>query len=152
LELWGLLSKRIVKMPKFFMLDSGLCSRLQGHTSEEAMWNSPQSGSLFETMVFSELVKTRDNFLLDWEIFTWRTKEKHEIDFVLKSGQKVVLIESKMAIQNIKPLSLDSEATKVFTPQTPKIVCYAGHKMERLDQETLAVPVSNLGRYLMELF
>jgi len=103
-------------------------------------------------MVFSELVKTRDNFLLDWEIFTWRTKEKHEIDFVLKSGQKVVLIESKMAIQNIKPLSLDSEATKVFTPQTPKIVCYAGHKMERLDQETLAVPVSNLGRYLMELF
>jgi uncharacterized protein len=146
------LSKRIIKMPKFFLLDTGLACRLQGHTSEDTTWNSPQAGSLFETMVFSELVKTRDNFLLDWDLFTWRTKEKHEIDFVLKSGQNFILIESKMAVQNLKPFALDLEAKKVFSKETPKIVCNAGTQIERIDHETLAVPISQIGRYLMDNF
>src|SRR4051812_16256126 len=101
-------------MPKFYFIDSGLCARLQSHTEEDLMWNSPQAGSLFETMVLSELIKTRDNFLLDWQIFTWRTKEKNEIDFVIQFGSKHIFIESKLAMQGIKSFPIDSEAHRVF--------------------------------------
>ena len=142
------LSKRIVKMPKFYFMDVGLCTRLQGQTDEDSVWNSPQAGSLFETLAFSELVKTRDNYLLDWKIYSWRTKEKHEIDFVVQIGSQVVFIEAKMAVQNVKSFELDPEALKVFPKPQHKIVVYAGNNVIQLDRDTAAVPISNIGVYL----
>ena len=142
------LSKRVIKMPKFYFMDTGLCARLQGHTTEDALWNSHQAGGLFESLVFSELVKTRDNFLLDWKVFTWRTKEKDEIDFVIQSGDRMFFAEAKMAVQNVKSFAMDREALKVFPPPHQKILVYAGSETMRLDPATHAVPVAQLGAYL----
>lgn len=145
------LSKRVVKMKKFYFIDVGICARLQGQTSSETAWNSAQSGSLFETMVFSELIKTRDNFLKDWSVATWRTKDQHEIDFILQRGpDDIVLIESKLAIHGAKPFKLDPEAMKVFSQPVKKVVVTAGGSQVMLDQETMAVPLGELGAYLLK--
>jgi uncharacterized protein len=143
------LSKRITKMKKLYFYDVGLCSRIQGHIDENLLWNSPQAGALFETLVFSEIIKTRDNFLKDWHLFTWRTKDQHEVDFILQNGKSFMFIEAKLAIHGAKPFAIDAEAKKVFAQPHKKIVVTAGGSEIRLDQETTAVPIQHLGEYLL---
>jgi predicted AAA+ superfamily ATPase len=145
------LSKRITKMKKMYFYDVGLCARLQGHTDESLLWNSAQAGSLFETLVFSEIIKTKANFLKDWRIFTWRTKEQNEVDFVLQNGKSFVFIEAKMAIHGAKPFTLDAEAQKVFPSPHQKIVVTVGGDKSRLDRDTISVPIHDLGNHLLEI-
>jgi predicted AAA+ superfamily ATPase len=119
------------------------------HNSEDTLWTSPQAGALFESLVFSELVKTRDNHLLDWSLHVWRTKEQHEVDFILLRGGRPTFIEAKLAIHGARPFALDPEARKVFPPPHDKLVVTAGGEVLRLDRETTAVPVGELGSYLL---
>lgn len=144
------LSKRIIKMPKLYFYDTGLCARLQGHTDPDLLWHSPQVGPLFETLVFAEIKKTILNHLLPWEVFTWRTKEQNEIDFVVETPKGILLIEAKLAIQNTGRLELDVEAKKVFKTVAKKIVVTAGGEKTQLDSETEAVPISQLSAALLE--
>lgn len=143
------LSKRITKMHKLYFYDVGLCARLQGHLDENVLWNSPQAGPLFETLVFSEIVKTRDNFLKDWRLFTWRTKDRHEIDFILQNGTEFHLIEAKLGIQNVRPFHLDAEIKKVFSFPCPKTVVTAGGEQLALGSETWSIPIQKLGTFLL---
>ena len=143
------LSKRITKMHKLYFYDVGLCARLQGHTDENILWNSPQAGALFETLVFSEIIKSRDNFLRDWRLFTWRTKEQNEIDFILQDGSEFHFIEVKLGIQSARPFKLDSEANKVFSSGGKKTVVTAGGSSGPLDKDTWSVPITELGSFLL---
>jgi len=78
---------------------------------------------------FSEIIKTCDNFLRDWQIYAWRTKEKAEIDFIVQGAGKTLFIESKLAIHGASPFDLDPEARKVFSPPYKKIVVSAREDM-----------------------
>ena len=144
------LSKRIIKMPKLYFYDTGLCARLQGHTDEDLLWHSNQIGPLFETLVFIEIRKTILNHLLPWEVFTWRTKEGKEIDFVIQTPKGILLVEAKLGIQNIGRVDLDSEGKKVFTSIRKKMVVTAGGERVKLDSDTQAVPISQLSANLLE--
>lgn len=77
----------LFKMPKIFFYDSGLAQMiwLKGLQKEII-------GSVFETSIFSELVKKygREN------IYFWRTKDKKEIDFVVRDKNKIIPIEVKI--------------------------------------------------------
>ncbi len=53
------LTKRLVKSPKVYFLDTGLACRLQGWSESLPVLNSPQMGGLFETLDFPEIHKTR---------------------------------------------------------------------------------------------
>jgi predicted AAA+ superfamily ATPase len=144
------LSKRVVKMKKLFFYDTGLCARLQGFNNLESLWNSPSAGGLFESLVFSEIMKTEANFLKNWSLYTWRTKEKKEVDFILEHGEKVYLIEAKLAVHGARPFSLDSEIKKVFSKNFHKVVVTSGGKSENLGDKTRSVPISKLGSFLIE--
>ncbi len=145
------LTKRITKMKKLYFYDTGICSRLQGHANETLLWNSPHSGSLFETLVFSELVKTRDNFLKDWQLHTWRTKEQNEIDFILRTERKTLFIEAKLGIHGAQPFELDREARKVFDPPFHKLIVTSGGEEIELNRDTTRVPISRLTDYLFKI-
>jgi predicted AAA+ superfamily ATPase len=143
------LSKRITKMKKLYFYDVGLCARLQGHTDENLLWKSAQAGSLFETLVYSEIVKTKSNFLKDWRIFSWRTKDQNEVDFVLQNDKSFLFIEVKLGIHGAKPFELDVEAKKVFGLPHHKIVVTVGGERTPLDRETQRIPIHELGNYLL---
>lgn len=145
------LSKRVVKMKKLYFYDTGLCARLQGHTDAALLWNSVFVGPLFETLVFSEIIKTKDNFLKDWHLFTWRTKDQNEIDFILETSKGIVLIEVKLSLHKALPINLDREAQKEFKKIKTKIVVVAFGEVENLDSTTKKVPIFKLGEYLLKL-
>jgi predicted AAA+ superfamily ATPase len=113
------------------------------------LWNSPQAGALFETLVFSEIVKTRDNHQKTWRLHTWRTKESAEIDFILEDDRRVLFLEAKLGIHGAAPILLDAEARKVFKPPFEKIVVTAGGEIAPVDRETRRVPLRLLGDFLL---
>ncbi len=107
-------TSRMVKAPKIFFLDTGLACRLQGFASPNLLLSSPQAGSLFECLVFAEVYKTIRNFDLPWQMYTYRTRDGDELDFlIVQEGKIIAQIESKMTLPlaNISaPKSLKSLA------------------------------------------
>ena len=117
------LSKRLIKSPKVFFIDTGLACRLQGWTSAQPIMTSPQQGHLFENLVFSEVFKTIQNFQLGWNISHWRSKEGEEIDFIIEKGPgKFLFIEAKVSPTSTKNVSQFAEVKKVFRENTPVLI------------------------------
>lgn len=120
------LTKRLIKSPKVYFIDTGLASRLQGWTSANPILTSPQQRNLFENLVFSEIYKMEINYQKGWNIYHWRSRDGEEIDFLLqKNPNEFLFIESKVSAFNSKNHSDFPEIKKVFKDKIPKlIVCH----------------------------
>jgi predicted AAA+ superfamily ATPase len=89
------LSKRIVKSPKLYFLDTGLLCYLLGIRIPEQLAHHPLRGAIVETFVASELIKNRYNNAQEPSLGFFRDSAGHEIDFVLDDGAETRLIEVK---------------------------------------------------------
>lgn len=147
------LNKRLIKTPKLYFLDTGLAVRLQGWQDSTPLFNSPQIGSLFETLVLAEIVKFIRNYRKDWQLFFWRTKEGEEIDFVLKTAENSVhVFEAKLAIQNVpQAVNYPPAFQKHFSPHAPLVVVAFGGKKLKLSANCLVLPIAELHDYLQGL-
>jgi predicted AAA+ superfamily ATPase len=146
------LNKRLIKTPKFYFLDTGLAARLQGWTDIIPLFNSPQIGFLFETLVLGEIVKFIRNYGKDWQLFFLRTKEGEEIDFLIKIGQVIYPFEAKLAIQGVsEPTPYPTVLKKDFPSASPLVIVTFGGKQLTLSKDCLVVPIANLHDYLQSL-
>ncbi|MDH7512057.1 MAG: ATP-binding protein [Clostridiales bacterium] len=92
------LGKRLVKSPKLYFNDTALASFLFGIHDQEALFNSPSFGNLFETLIVTDVLK---RFLHAGELpslYYLRTRDGLEIDLVIELGQKLHLFEIKGAM------------------------------------------------------
>ena len=89
------LSKRVLKSPKLYFLDTGLLCYLLGIRSPEQLAHHPLRGAIVETFVASELIKNRYNAAEEPSIGFFRDSAGHEIDFVIDDGADVRLLEVK---------------------------------------------------------
>jgi uncharacterized protein len=87
----------ITKMPKVFFFDTGLMQMLWFKKLQQEV-----VGSVFETGIYSELVKKYGTDQVNY----WRTKDKKEIDFVVKIANSALPIEAKMHFQRTVPTVL----------------------------------------------
>jgi uncharacterized protein len=145
------LNKRLVKTPKFYFLDTGLAARLQGYTDVGTLFRSPAFGHLFENLVLTEILKTRDHHRKNWNIFFWRSKDGEEYDFVICSETKTVILDAKVAIQSAKALHLSPRIRRDLGKNPVQAaVCTYGGKRVALSDSCLQVPVAELASYLLE--
>ena len=79
------------KASKIYWLDNGLRNYLVGDLSVST--SRTDYGALLENAVFAGLTKNKTEME---RLFYWRTKDKTEVDFVYKSGEKLIPIEIKM--------------------------------------------------------
>ena len=89
------LTKRLVKTPKLYFLDTGLCAYLTQWSSWETLEAGAMSGAIFETYVFSELVKSWWHRMQTPEIYYYRDKDGREIDFLLVRDGMLYPLEVK---------------------------------------------------------
>lgn len=87
--------KRLVKAPKLYFLDTGLCAWLLGITSEAALATHYARGALFETWVVSEALKWRGAHGPGQPLYFWRDNIGNEIDLLLEEGSAQTLVEIK---------------------------------------------------------
>lgn len=89
-------SKRLIKSPKLYFIDSGLACHLLGIRSAQDLFMHESRGALFESMIMMELVKGYFNQAVTPPLYFWRTMQGHEIDGVIeKNFDSQILIEIK---------------------------------------------------------
>ncbi|MBI2606179.1 MAG: ATP-binding protein [Deltaproteobacteria bacterium] len=141
------LSKRVVKSKKILMNDLGLATRLQGWRELEPLLLSPSLGQNFETLVYTEILRTRDHFNKRWNLHYWRTKQTEEVDFLIEDERgKIVAIEAKVTGADFNP----REYLKYFGAKNPiYVVTLAGREIRRSATCT-EIPIRNLARLLLD--
>lgn len=91
------LTKRLVKMPKLYFLDTGLLCHLVGLDLAEALDRHPMRGAIYENMVYAELVKQLAYRTGLPSISFFRTQEGQEVDFIVERGMHRIGIEVKLS-------------------------------------------------------
>jgi predicted AAA+ superfamily ATPase len=102
---------RAVKTPKIFFRDTGLCAYLTRWLTPETLKNGAMAGSVFETFVINEILKSYSNEGLDYDFdvfyYNGRDKKKRmkdgkisevdgEIDLIIQENGILYPIEIKM--------------------------------------------------------
>ncbi|MBI9087451.1 MAG: ATP-binding protein [Desulfobacterales bacterium] len=88
-------NKRIIKTPKLYFYDSGLCVRLLGIQSPDQLRTHALRGAIFESFVIGELMKYRFNCGLLKDFFFWRDRAGTEVDALIEQGEKLQPVEIK---------------------------------------------------------
>ena len=84
----------LFKLPKVYFYDTGLMQMLWLKGLQKEI-----IGNVFETGIFAEMVKKYTHNA----IFYWRTKDKKEIDFILKIKNAILPIEVKLNFEQFNP-------------------------------------------------
>lgn len=80
----------ISKMPKLYLLDSGIINFALGNFGQIAL--RPNLGSFIENFVFNEIIKYKP---IQYRVYFWRTKLGTEIDFILEGNDELIPVEVK---------------------------------------------------------
>lgn len=88
-------NKRLVKMPKLYFYDVGLVAWLLGIRTPEQMETYPLRGSIFETLIISELIKSQLNRGERPSCYFWRDSNGNEIDLLVEKESGLMPIEIK---------------------------------------------------------
>lgn len=104
--------KRVIKAPRMYFLDTGLCAHLMGWGSAAVLENSSMSGAFFETWVVSEIYKSFLNAGKRPPLYFYRDSAKKEIDLILWQNGTIYPIE-------IKKGTAPKNAVKNFSALTP---------------------------------
>lgn len=102
------LTKRLIKRPKLYFVDTGLCAYLAEWSSPETLEAGAMSGAILETFVFSELIKSWWHRGLQPQLYYYRDKDGVEIDFVFLQDGKAYPVEVK------KSASPGTESVRAF--------------------------------------
>ncbi len=88
-------SKRLLKTPKIYFLDTGLCSYLTRWPSPEALEAGAMSGAILETYVFAEILKSYWHNGTSAYFYYYRDTDQREIDLVIEQGNTLHPVEIK---------------------------------------------------------
>jgi uncharacterized protein len=104
-------TKRLVKAPKLYFMDTGLCSYLTQWPTPESLEAGAMSGAILETYIMCELLKSYWHNGKQPPFYFYRDKDQKEIDLLIEQGGKIYPIEfkkssnpDKKSISNFKTL------------------------------------------------
>ena len=145
--------KRAIKTPKIYFRDTGLACYLTRWLTSDALKNSAAAGSMFETFVVSEILKSYSNEGHDYRIniFYYHGKDKkvnveNEIDLVIEENGVLYPIEIKMTGN---PKAIMGSANTVLDKVNDKtrgmgvILCMVD-KITYLRENLVALPIEYL--------
>jgi len=139
------LNKRIVKAPKLYFLDSGLLCYLLNITNEDIYNTHPLKGAIFETYVYSELIKSIFNRGKIAELYYWRDKTGHEVDFIIPHKDGEISIEVKAGKTITSDYFKGIDYWQGLTGQNNSFIIYAG-KDEQKRSKCHILPWNNISK------
>lgn len=88
-------TKRLVKTPKLYFLDTGLCAYLTEWSSPETLEAGAMSGAILETWIVAELLKSYWHNGRRAPFYFYRDKDQKEIDLIIVQDGTVYPLELK---------------------------------------------------------
>lgn len=137
--------KRMIKTPKLYFCDTGLCAFLSSWTSRDTLMNGAASGHYLENYVVSELLKNASYGEKSLSLNFYRDTHQKEIDLILEMNGRLHAFEIKCAASPerkiIKSFSLLEKSGKEMGDGG--IICMAA-KPFPLDTSHFLLPVNLL--------
>ena len=139
-------SKRIIKAPKMYFMDTGLCAYLCKWPNAEMLENCAMSGAFLETFVVSEIIKNCFAFGIDANVklYYYRDIDQKEIDLLYVEGADVYPIEIKKGITPTNPTKHFKVMKSLNVTLRPGIVFDNTDRVRPLGEEAFCVPFSLL--------
>lgn len=143
----GNLSKRLIKTPKLYLIDTGLLSHLIGFEADKIHSDSLSWGRLLENFVLNELIKQASWSRFNLSLHHFRSVSGQEVDFIIeRSDGKLVAVEVKATA---KINASDFNTIKVFADEIGKkfirgIVFYTGNETIPFAKNMHAIPIQSL--------
>ena len=148
--------KRVIKAPRMYFTDTGLCSYLTRWPSAEALEIGAMSGAFFETWVVTEIYKSYINAGKRPPLYFYRDSNKKEIDLIIQQGSTLYPVEIKKsaspvnAVRNfsvLRPITREPDNEDRFDGTehlktdigTGAVVCLASDVMP-IDKNNWLVP------------
>lgn len=90
------ITKRTVKTPKLYFLDTGLAAYLTKWNTPDVLRNGAMAGAFFENFVISEIIKSYYNKgILEPPLYFYRDKNMNEIDLLIEDNGILYPLEMK---------------------------------------------------------
>lgn len=142
LQPWhGNVTKRLIKTPKLYFLDTGLAAYLTQWSSSQTLEAGAMSGAMFETWVVGELLKSYWHGGRQAPFYFFRNKDQREIDVLIESDGKLYPIEcKKSAAPGRDALAPMLTLANLGVPLGPGAVISMVSAMLPLSHEVMAVP------------
>lgn len=140
-------SNRIIKAPKLYFLDTGLCAYLSKIPNAQMLEKYTLSGAFFETYVVSEIVKNLSSFNLDPKdyLFYYRDSDQKEIDLLFVKDRSIYPIEVKKGITPKKATKNFKVLDKYNLPIKNGLVIDCTDKIRAIGDGNYYYPVHLLG-------
>lgn len=138
-------TKRLIKSPKLYFLDTGLCCYLTEWLSPKTLEVGAMSGAFLETHIMNELLKSYWHSGKQPSFYFYRDKDKKEIDLLIYQNGTIYPLEFK------KTATPDKNAIKNFSIldklNVPVghggIICFAKQYIP-ITKDVDAIPISFL--------
>ncbi len=138
-------NKRMIKSPKLYFLDTGLCAYLTGWSSPETLEAGAMSGAILETWIMGELLKSYLHHGRAAPFFFYRDKDQREIDLLIERDGTLYPLEfKKSAAPGAGDVRHFPALARLKVPVGPGgIICLVSQPLP-LTPTVQAIPVSAL--------
>lgn len=135
-------NKRLVKTPKLYFLDTGLCSYLTQWPSSKSLEAGAMSGHILETYIFSEILKSYWHHGKTPHFYYYRDTDQREVDLLIETGEGLYPVEFKKTASPSKNASkhfsvLDKYSNKI---KHGAVICFV-EKDVPLSSDVTAIPI-----------
>jgi len=88
-------TKRLLKTPRFYFMDTGLCCFLTGWVNPDVLERGAMSGAMLETYAISEVIKSYIHNGRFLQLYHYTDKERREVDLLIEQAGQLHPIEIK---------------------------------------------------------
>ena len=141
------ITKRAVKTPKLYFLDTGLAAYLTRWNTPDVLKNGAMAGAFFESFVIAEIIKSYYNRgILEPALYFYRDKDMNEIDLLIEENGLLYPLEiKKHADPSSKDINAFSRIDKITgMKRGPGGVICLYDNLITLQGEDKAIPVKYL--------
>ena len=139
------MTKRIVRTPKLYFLDTGLAAYLARLSDPKNLALSYFAGAFFETYCVNEIIKGFSNNDRKAEFYFYRDNHQNEIDLVILEDGVLHPVEIKETmnptVSDVKAFSQLSNS--VYSIGTGYVVCLV-NRLTKIKDDVFAVPISSI--------
>jgi hypothetical protein len=139
------ITKRLVKTPKLYFLDTGLGAYLTEWSSPENLEAGAMSGPVLETWIIAEVLKSYWHNGLRAPFYFYRDKDQKEIDLLIIRDQTIYPLEIKKSASPKKDdVRHFSTLQRLKIPLGPGgVICLSEHSIP-LTESWFSIPVAAL--------
>jgi hypothetical protein len=135
-------TKRLIKTPKLYFLDTGLCTWLTEWGSPQSLEAGAAAGAVLETWILVELLKTWWHNGKRAPFYYYRDKDKKEIDLLILQDDVLYPLEfKKTASPNRKSAAHFGVLEKLGRRVGPGGVICLAQALSPLTEDVVSIPV-----------